>query len=64
VQVFLQKIAPQFGFNPADTATYNNQFRNVVLAYLSPERLMMIYSSEGLDGVVTEVKKLRALHVL
>jgi len=64
VQALLQKIALQFGFNPADTTTYNNLFRNVVLAYLSPERLMMIYSYAGLDGVVNEVKKLRALHVI
>jgi hypothetical protein len=64
VQVLLQKIAPQFGFNPGDTATYNNLFRNVVFAYLSPERLMMIYSYSGLPGVVDEVKKLRALQLI
>ena len=58
-QVLLQTIAPTFGYDPANVAQYNNFFRNVVLAYLSPERLMMIYANQGLDAVVTEVRKLR-----
>ena len=56
----LSVAAPQFGFNPADTANYNNKFRNRVLAYLSAERLLLIYSSSGLDGVVAEVNKIKA----
>lgn len=60
-QVLLSQLAPQFGFNPADTATYNNQFRNVVLAFLSPERLAILYSNGGLAAVSKEVTKLRAL---
>lgn len=64
VQVLLQNIAPNFGYNPADTATYNNSFRNAVLSYLSPERLMMIYAKQGLNAVLTEVEKLRLLHVI
>ena len=35
--------APQFGFDPANVAVYNNNFRNVVLVYLSPERLAILY---------------------
>ena len=64
VQVLLQQIAPTFGYNPADVTRYNNFFRNVVLAYLSPERLMMIYDKQGLDEVVEEVGKLRRLQVI
>ena len=64
VQVLLQKIAPGFGFDPANVARYNSDFRNVVLAYLSPERLMMIYSQDGLQGVIEEVNKLRRLYVI
>jgi len=64
VQVLLQQIAPNFGYDPADTSRYNNFFRNVVLAYLSPERLMMIYDKGGLEEVVDEVSRLRRLHVI
>jgi hypothetical protein len=64
VQVLLQQIAPSFGYNPSDTSRYNNFFRNVVLAYLSPERLMMIYDKGGLEEVVDEVSRLRRLHVI
>ncbi len=56
--VILQAIAPQFGYNPTDTPTYNNRFRNPVLSYLSAERLLIIYGNSGLDGVIAEVKKL------
>jgi hypothetical protein len=58
-QVLLQNIAPKFGYDPTSVAQYNNYFRNVVLAYLSPERLMMIYAGQGLNAVVEEVSKLR-----
>ena len=64
VQVLLAQIAPNFGYDPADTTRYNNFFRNVVLAYLSPERLMMIYDKGGLEEVVDEVSRLRRLHVI
>jgi hypothetical protein len=64
VQVLLQTIAPTFGYDPANVAQYNSFFRNVVLAYLSPERLLMIYAKEGLDEVVEEVRKLRNRHII
>jgi hypothetical protein len=63
-QVLLQTIAPTFGYDPTNTAQYNNFFRNVVLAYLSPERLSMIYSKQGLEEVVEEVRKLRNRHLI
>jgi len=40
------------------------RFRNVVLAYLSPERLMMIYDNKGLEDLVQEVSKLRRLKLI
>jgi|SRR5579862_3562383 len=58
-QVLLAAIAPAFGFNPTDTTNYNTKFRNVVLANLSAERLLMIYGSSGLQGITAEVQKLR-----
>src|SRR3974377_2156090 len=58
-QVLLQTIAPSFGFDPTNVGYYNNYFRNVVLTYLSPERLMMIYAKQGLEDVIEEVRKLR-----
>jgi hypothetical protein len=64
VQVLLKTIAPTFGYDPTNVAAYNNSFRNVVLSYLSPERLMMIYDNKGLEEVVDEVSKLRRIGVI
>ncbi|MBV8884547.1 MAG: hypothetical protein JO235_11205 [Chroococcidiopsidaceae cyanobacterium CP_BM_RX_35] len=63
-QVILQTIASQFGYNSTDTATYNNQFRNPVLSYLSAERLFIIYSNSGIDGAIREVNKLRQKKII
>lgn len=57
-QQLLQAIAPQFGYNPTNVTTYVKQFRNPVLSYLSAERLFIIHSNSGLDGVIAEVSKL------
>jgi len=64
VQVLLTGIAPRFGYDAADTARYNNKFRNVVLSQLSAERLLVLYSAGGLDAVEGEVKALRRRGVL
>jgi hypothetical protein len=56
--VILQKLAPEFGFNPAD-ANYFLAFRNPVLSFFTAERLEILYSDKGIDGVRQEVKKLR-----
>lgn len=58
-EVLLKNIAPQFGYDPADAAKYNNGFRNPVLSYLSAERLLIIYGNSGFSGVTAEVNKLR-----
>ena len=59
VQLVLAELAPSFGYNATDIANYNNKFRNVVLSNFSAERLYVIYSNQGTDGVSAEIKKLR-----
>jgi hypothetical protein len=59
VQVLLGKIAGRFGYDEKDAANYNTKFRNPVLSRFSAERLQIIYSAQGIDGVVAEVEKLR-----
>jgi hypothetical protein len=61
VQKILAEVAPKFGFNAAETAAYNNNFRNVVLSYLSAERLLVIYGNSGVEGVVAEISKIQPL---
>jgi len=58
VNTVLQALAPQFGANPADP-NYLLNFRNPVFSYLTAERLLIIYSEKGSDGVKVEVQKLR-----
>ena len=64
VQILLQTLAPEFGFNPADTANYNNHFRNPVLSFTTAERLLMIYSEQGLDGVRRQLRELHQHNVI
>ena len=59
VEVVLKQLAPLFGFNPADTANYNKKFRNPVLSFSSAERLLILYSQNGLDGVKEQLLQLR-----
>ncbi|HLK53080.1 MAG TPA: hypothetical protein VKU42_06475, partial [Candidatus Angelobacter sp.] len=63
-QVILQKLAPEFGFDPADTSRYNNHFRNPVLSFTTAERLLIVYSEQGLDGVRKVLQELRDHHVI
>lgn len=63
LNVVLAKIAPEFGHNTSD-ADYLTNFRNPVMSFLSAERLTILYSEKGTDGVREEVKKLRAAGVL
>jgi len=60
-EAVLQQLAPKFGFNPADTANYNNLFRNRVLSLLTAERLFMIYSEKGIEGAKKEIRRLPKL---
>jgi hypothetical protein len=58
-EVLLRTVARQLGYDTPDQAAYNNKFRNVVLAYIGPERRMSLYGRQGLDAAVKEVKKLK-----
>jgi hypothetical protein len=60
VQFVLRELAPQFGYDAAETSRYNRMFRNPALSYLSGERLLIIYGEKGLDGVRSELANLRA----
>ena len=64
VNVLLTKLATEFGYDAADTARYNTKLRNPALAYLSGERLLTLYSVNGLDAVRQELKALRAKGVI
>ena len=59
-QLVLAQLASSFGYDPTKVAVYNNSYRNVVFSNFSAERLYAIYSRAGLDGVRTEIAKLRA----
>lgn len=59
VATVLAKLAPEFGYDAGDVARYNTAFRNPALAQLSAERLGILYSERGLDGVRGELKRLR-----
>ena len=63
-QALLAQLAPQYGYDPTNVATFNNKFRNVVLAFLSPERLSILYSNGGLTAVKREVDKLQRLRLI
>jgi hypothetical protein len=58
VKTILQTLAPDFGFSPPDPG-YLLNFRNPVFSFLTGERLMIIYSEKGGDGVRAEVQKVR-----
>lgn len=64
IAVVLAQLAPEFGYAAADTARYNTAFRNPALAYLSAERLGILYGERGLDGVRRELKRLRQAGVI
>jgi hypothetical protein len=60
----LAKLAPDYGFDPADTAKYNNGFRNPVLSFLSAERVLIRYNADGLTGVRRDLDALRRAKVI
>ena len=59
VQLVLAELAPSFGYDPSDTANYNTKYRNVVLSNYSAERLYILYSNQGTEGVSKEIKRLK-----
>jgi len=63
-QILLAHFAPAFGFDPTDATRYNTRYRNPALAFLSAERLYILYTSGGLDAVKAELTQLRARGIL
>ena len=63
-QKLLSKLAPEYGYDPADTARYNTKYRNRALAQLSAERLYMLYTNGGLPAVRSQLAKLRAQKII
>jgi hypothetical protein len=59
-ELLLAKLAPGFGFDPAEAVRYNTKYRNPALSHASAERLYMLYTSGGLDAVRAQLAKLRA----
>ncbi|MCP3383031.1 MULTISPECIES: hypothetical protein [unclassified Bradyrhizobium] len=55
----LTKLAPDYGFDPADAAKFNNGFRNPALSYLSAERILIRYNHDGLTGVRRDLDALK-----
>ena len=55
VNAILQALAPEFGYDPADSS-YLLAFRNPVFSFLTAERLMIIYSERGSDVVRSQVQ--------
>ncbi len=53
VDALLKELAGKFGV----AAQFNTQFRNPVLAYLSAERLMLLYGNGGMEAVEAEISK-------
>ena len=62
--LLLATLAPEFGYNAADSTTFNNRFRNPALSHLTGERLQVLYGGKGLDAVRQELKRLRQLGVI
>jgi hypothetical protein len=61
--VILSVLAPQFGYNQTDV-TYFRKFRNPVFSFFTAERLLILHSDKGIDGVKDEVQKLRVQGIL
>lgn len=60
-QLVLARLAPEFGYDPAQTAVYNNRYRNVIFSNFSAERLYAIYTRAGVAGVRREIGLLHSL---
>ncbi|MFG6485079.1 hypothetical protein ACG04R_00270 [Roseateles sp. BYS78W] len=60
--LLIAKLAPGYGFDPANVAVYNTQFRNPVFAHISQERILVLYGNGGLAAVQAELDALRARH--
>lgn len=64
INTLLARMAPEFGYDASDAATFNTRFRNPALAHLSAERLLVLYGSKGLEAVRQELQRLRQAGVI
>jgi hypothetical protein len=62
--LLLKTVAKQFGIEDAEPPDYNNKYRNVVLAFIGPERLSLLYSSFGLKRATEEIQQLKTRHLI
>jgi hypothetical protein len=60
----LAKLAPDYGYDPAELSKYNNAFRNPVLSFLSAERVLIRYNNDGLTGVRRDLDALKKAKVI
>jgi hypothetical protein len=63
-QVILQTLAVRYGYDPANASVYNNKYRNPALSFLTGERILILYNSQGLAGVQAQLDKLRSAGVI
>lgn len=63
-QTILQTLAPRYGYDPSNPSVYNNGYRNPVLSFLTGERILILYSEQGLAGVQAEIDKLKKSHII
>jgi len=59
-EAILPKLAPLYGYDPADTVRYNWKFRNTVLSNVAGERILFAYQAGGLAEVQKLIDALRA----
>jgi len=64
VEAVLQSLASEFGYDPSDVSRYNNKYRNPVFSFMTAERLYILYSQKGSNGVEAELKRLHKLGVI
>ncbi len=59
-ELLLRTVAPKFGYDPADAARYNTQYRNPALSHLGAERVQILYANGGIERVEQEIAKLKS----
>jgi hypothetical protein len=63
-QVILASLASRYGYDPANAANYNTKYRNPALSFLSGERILVLYTTKGIDAVKAALDVLRARGVI
>jgi len=63
-EVLLAWLAPAFGYDPKEAATYNNRYRNPVLSQLSAERVQIECATRGVGWLRAQLQRLRRAGVI